>query len=157
MAQVSPTVHEEGHHHIVPVKTLVAVFATLVCLTILTYVASRLDLGHFNIPVALAIAAVKALLVVTFFMALKYDSPTNRLVFTMGLVFVGIFLTFTVVDMHFRGDVNNVDPVSIQDARLQEEAAKARQQAVPAPTTGTETPEGSATAEPTAPVTAPAE
>ncbi|HET6568682.1 MAG TPA: cytochrome C oxidase subunit IV family protein [Rhodothermales bacterium] len=155
MAQVSRTAHEEGHHHIVPVKTLVIVFAALVCLTVLTYAASRVDLGHYNIPVALAIAIVKALLVVTFFMALKYDSPTNRLVFVMGLVFVAIFLSFTLLDMYFRGDVSNVDPETIRDMQLQEETVKARMPTAPAAPAVTDSSAGAA--QTTAPHTAPAE
>ena len=66
--------------------------------------AKFVDLGPFNIVLALLIAGAKAFVVVSFFMALKYDAPVNRLVFGSGLVFVLIFLTFTLFDTAFRDD-----------------------------------------------------
>ena len=102
--------HEhDGHHghHIIPFKVYVTVFAVLIFLTILTVVTAKyVDLGPLNLPLALAIAGVKAGLVILFFMALKYDTPMNALVFSLGAVFVIIFLTFTLLDTSFRGYVD---------------------------------------------------
>jgi cytochrome c oxidase subunit 4 len=130
MAHTAHTEHgavEHGHHHVVPRKTLVVIFVALLFLTVLTVVtATQLDLGSFNLALALAIAGTKAFLVVAFFMALKYDSPVNRLVLTTGVIFVAIFMIFTMFDTLFRGDVGNVDPMSIRDEQRYEQEAAAQ-------------------------------
>ena len=103
-------------HHVIPKKVLFSVFGALVFLTLLTAVtAEYVDLGAFNIPLALAIAGSKAGLVVTFFMALKYDNKVNTLVFMFGGVFVIVFLTFTLFDTAFRGDLGNVGAETISE------------------------------------------
>lgn len=126
--------HVADHHghHIVPLKTLLTIFATLVGLTILTVLTAQLDLGILNVPLALTIAIGKASLVVMFFMALKYDRPVNTLVFVTGLIFVLVFLVFTWFDIGFRGDVGNVDTMTISDRARQEELLRAREPGQPA-------------------------
>lgn len=100
-------------HHITSRKTLLKVFAALVALTALTAITAQIDIGALNIPLALAIAGTKALLVVLFFMALKYDKPVNALFFGLGILFVVVFLTFTLFDTAFRGDLGNVGEEAI--------------------------------------------
>jgi len=115
-------------HHIIPKKTLFTVFAALVGLTILTVVtALGIDFGVLEIPVALGIATTKALLVVIFFMALKYDSRVNSLALTVGVVFVGIFIIFTMLDTVFRGDLDNVNPQTISQIEREQEQLRARE------------------------------
>ncbi len=119
--------HAEGHH-VLPVKTLATVLGALLALTILTVLtAVYVDIGAWNVPLALGIAAMKAMLVITFFMALKYDSPVNRLVLSMGAVFVSVFLIFTLFDTLFRGDMGNVNPETIEDIQVREKAALAKE------------------------------
>lgn len=117
-------------HHIIPKKTLFTVFGTLVGLTILTAVtALTIDFGPLEVPVALTIASVKALLVVIFFMALKYDNRVNALAITVGLVFVGIFIIFTMMDTVFRGDLDNVSSITISQQEREDEQLRAREPA----------------------------
>ncbi len=113
MAHAHTTHH--GHIHHVPKATLFKVFGALVFLTLLTVAASRVHLGPLNVPVAIGIAVIKASLVVTFFMALKYDNKVNALVMMIGVIFVGVFLTFTLFDTAFRGDLSNVGAMTIAD------------------------------------------
>ena len=94
---------EEHHHHITPKRTLFIVFGVLVVLTIFTAVTAQIDLGGFNVPLALAIAFTKAGLVLAIFMGLKYDNRVNTLIFFVGVVFVGVFLLITLLDTAFRG------------------------------------------------------
>ncbi len=96
-------------------RTLVGVFSGLIVLTILTVVTSRIDLGILNVPLALTIAIGKASLVVLFFMALKWDNRVNGIVLLLGVLFVSIFLIFTLFDTAFRGDLSNVDDTTIMD------------------------------------------
>lgn len=100
-------------HHITSRTTLLKVFVALVGLTALTALTAQIDIGVFNIPLALAIAGSKALLVALFFMALKYDKPVNALFFALGVLFVVVFLTFTLFDTAFRGDLGNVGKETI--------------------------------------------
>ncbi len=94
---------EEHHHHITPKKTLFIVFGVLVVLTVVTAVTAQIDLGSYNVPLALTIAFTKAALVLAIFMALKYDNRVNTLVFSVGAIFVGVFLLITLLDTAFRG------------------------------------------------------
>jgi cytochrome c oxidase subunit 4 len=112
---------EHDSHHIIPMKVLLKVFGGLVILTILTVAVAQLDLGVLDLPVALGIAGMKSALVVLFFMALKYDQGVNSMVFTIGTVFVVIFLSFTFLDVAFRGDLGNVadETISAQERRAE--------------------------------------
>lgn len=119
-------------HHVTPRKTLFIVFGALVTLTILTGLTAQIDLGGFNIPLALAIASSKAVLVVLFFMALKYDNRVHSLVFALGIVFVMIFLSFTLFDTVFRGDLGNVGSETISDIERREALLREREAGLPA-------------------------
>ena len=91
-----PSSHGVGH--IVPIKTLVATGLALLVLTLITVLAAKIDLGDLNIWIALAIAVLKASLVVLFFMHLKYDRPFNGIVFMTSVAFVALFISFTLTD-----------------------------------------------------------
>ena len=113
-------------HHIASKKLLFSVFGGLVVLTALTVItAEYVDIGSFNIVLALLIAGAKAALVVTFFMALKYDNRVNTLVFALGTIFVVVFLSFTLFDTVFRGDLGNVDTMTAADREREEESLRA--------------------------------
>ena len=94
----SPVDDHHGVGDVVPMKILVAVFSALVALTIITYLASLVNFGEFNLIVALGIAVIKASLVVLFFMHLRWDRPFNAIVFVGCIIFVAIFLGFTLID-----------------------------------------------------------
>lgn len=118
--------------HIVPKSVLLQVFGALIVLTIITVGAAYVPLGPLNVPVALAIAMTKAGLVVLFFMHLKYDNPVNALTFTIGTIFVVVFVSITLLDTAFRGDLGNVNAQTVQELQAQEEQAQQRQEALPA-------------------------
>ena len=94
---------DHAGHTVLPTKPLLAVFGALVFLTIVTVITAQIDLGGLNIPLALTIATIKALLVVAIFMALRYDNPVNFLVLATGGVFVVVFLILTLSDTALRG------------------------------------------------------
>ena len=113
-------------HHIASKKLLFSVFGGLVALTALTVItAEYVDIGSFNIVLALFIAGGKAALVVAFFMALKYDNRVNTLVFAVGTIFVVVFLSFTLFDTVFRGDLGNVDTMTATERLRREESLRA--------------------------------
>ncbi|PQJ35725.1 oxidase [Salinibacter sp. 10B] len=111
-------------HHVLPKDTLFKVFGGLIVLTALTVGVAYVPLGPLGVPVAIGIAAAKATLVVLFFMALKYDNPVNALTFTIGIIMVVVFITFTMFDTAFRGDLGNVTPQTVQEIEREQEAAQ---------------------------------
>jgi cytochrome c oxidase subunit 4 len=87
-----------GVGHIVPVKVLAATGFALLVLTAITVWVASFDFGNVNIWVALSIAALKASLVVLFFMHLRYDRPFNGIIFVTSLAFVTLFIAFALTD-----------------------------------------------------------
>jgi cytochrome c oxidase subunit 4 len=95
------TPHASGHDqapHVLPPRVLLATFAALVALTLATVITSRLDLGAFNIVLALAIAALKATLVAMFFMHLRYEHRFEAVIFVSALFFAVLFVGLVVFD-----------------------------------------------------------
>lgn len=90
---------DDHGHHVPPAWIFHAVFAALIVLTAVTYYASFLELGRQgNIIVALAIAIVKASLVCTFFMHLRWDKPFNTVILLVSIAFAGLFVTMSTLD-----------------------------------------------------------
>jgi len=85
---------EESQHHVVSPMIYIIIGGSLLVLTGLTVFASFLELGIFNPIVALAIACVKAVLVVLFFMHVKYSSKLTKLT-----VFCGLFTFIALIGM----------------------------------------------------------
>ena len=98
-AVIDHSPHPEEHiGHVMPLPVLAGVFAALLVLTVLTVTATWVDLGAWNLAIALAIATVKAGLVVLYFMHLRYDHPFNALVFVTALLFLALFLGGALTD-----------------------------------------------------------
>jgi len=96
-------VEEHEHEHIVPITVYYAVFGALMVLTAATVGVAYVDLGRFNIAVALAVAIVKATLVVLFFMHVKYSSRLVQLVVLASVVWLIILFGITLTDYVTRG------------------------------------------------------
>ncbi len=98
---------EEAMHseHIVSAKTYLMVGAALFVLTGLTVGVSFVDLGPFNMVVAMGIAAMKASLVVLVFMHLFYDDKLYLTIFLMGVLMLAIFIILTLFDTMRRDDI----------------------------------------------------
>jgi cytochrome c oxidase subunit 4 len=104
----------EHKPHVLPHAMYIGVWAALIVLTVITVWVSYHDYGNMNIVVAMAVATVKASLVVLFFMHLKYDEPFNGLIFVGTLIFLGIFIVLTMADFQERGKVNPIRAREIQ-------------------------------------------
>jgi len=85
---------EEAQHHIVSPIIYLIVFISLLVFTGLTVGASYIEMGIFNPIAAIAIACIKAVIVVLFFMHVKYSSKLTKLT-----VFAGIFTFLTLIGM----------------------------------------------------------
>lgn len=90
--------HHSDHHHIIPLQTYFKVFATLIVLTVITVAAAQVDFGAFNAIVAFAIATVKAVLVASIFMHLKYDDRMNRIILISAVFFLVVLWFFSILD-----------------------------------------------------------
>ncbi len=88
--------------HIESLKVYFLIFVTLLSLTALTAGVAFIDLGPLNIYVAMTIAVVKALLVVLFFMHLRYSSSLTKLFVSAGLLWFAILITLTTSDFFTR-------------------------------------------------------
>ena len=89
-------------HHIVPKRVYFLVFATLIVLTWVTAWVSTVDLGRWNIFVALAIAIFKASMVALFFMHVKYSTRLTKLIVCSGIFWLGLLLFITMSDIWTR-------------------------------------------------------
>src|SRR5450755_1795254 len=85
---------EEAQHHVVSPRIYIIVGSLLLVLTGVTVWASFQEWGNFNAVAALAIAVVKAMIVVLFFMHVKYSSKLTKLT-----VFCGLFTFLALIGM----------------------------------------------------------
>ena len=72
-------------------------------LTATTTAVSFVDLGPWNTVVALAIAFLKATLVVLFFMHVKYSPRLTQITVGGGLLWLAILILITLSDFMTRG------------------------------------------------------
>src|SRR5437762_7754876 len=93
--------------HITSRNTYLAIFAALLILTYATIVVARIDLGRFNTIVALTIAVTKAVLVVLFFMHLRYSTRLTKLVVVGGFLWLALLIGFTMADEMTRAWIPN--------------------------------------------------
>jgi cytochrome c oxidase subunit 4 len=89
--------------HILPKRTYYAIFAALMVCTYLTWQVALFDLGPLNTVVALVIAAFKAVLVVLFFMHVRYSTRLTWVVVLSGVFWLAILLGLTMSDYLTRG------------------------------------------------------
>jgi cytochrome c oxidase subunit 4 len=93
-----------GKHeaHIVPKRLYFAVFFALIILTWVTTLVARVDLGRWNIFVALAIAIFKASLVVLFFMHVWYSTRMTKMIVVASIFWLILLLFITMADIWTR-------------------------------------------------------
>ncbi len=86
--------------HIVSRKIYFAVFGALMVMTGVTYAVALIDFGNeaINTIVALAVAVTKAVLVILFFMHVRYSSRLTWVVVVGGFFWLGIMIVLTLTD-----------------------------------------------------------
>lgn len=89
--------------HVVPVRVYVGVFLALMVGTGLTVFAATVDLGMWNTPVALLIAVAKAMLVVLYFMHVKYSSRLVALAVGGSILWFLLLIAGVAADYLSRG------------------------------------------------------
>ena len=99
--------HEHSEHIVSP-GMYATIITTLLILTGITVGAAYVNLGRFNIVVALAIATIKATLVVLIFMHAKYAPERTKLVIIAGIFWLALLLFMTMSDYLSRVDYRNI-------------------------------------------------
>ena len=79
-------------HEIPSVRTYVTIWAILTIMTFVTYYVAQVELGAWNIVVALLIAFFKMMLVILFFMNVKVESPLTKLFAGAGFFWLILLL-----------------------------------------------------------------
>jgi cytochrome c oxidase subunit 4 len=92
--------------HIVSRKIYFGVFASLMVFTLVTVVVARVDLGRWNVIVALAVAVTKAMLVTLYFMHIKYSKRLTQVVLAAGFLWLLLLFGLTLSDYFTRGWFN---------------------------------------------------
>ena len=90
-------------HHVAPISLYLTIFGALIVGTILTVVVAKFDLGPFNNIVMLTVACAKALLVVLYFMHVRWSSRLTWVVAASGFLWLLIMFTLTMQDYMTRG------------------------------------------------------
>lgn len=78
------------------------VLIALLFLTFITVAVAQFDFGSANMLIAMGIAAVKASLVIGFFMHVKWDTAINKIVFMSSFLFLSLLFIFTLADLFTR-------------------------------------------------------
>jgi cytochrome c oxidase subunit 4 len=107
--------HDDDHGlaHTATIKVLVATGGTLLLLTIVTVLATKVDFGaNINLGIAMAIAVVKATLVILFFMHLRYDRLFHAVIFVSAILAASLFVGFTLMDSNQYQQTNIWNPDS---------------------------------------------
>ena len=102
--------HNDEHHHVVPLSTYYKIFGALMVLLLVTVGAAEIPFERIipaapwlNIVVALAVAVVKAALIVMYFMHVKFSSRLVKIVSVIAYFFVFIMFMLTYADYLTRG------------------------------------------------------
>jgi cytochrome c oxidase subunit 4 len=105
--------HGHAHEHHPTVAVYLSVFVVLLVLLVATVLAAEMEfsfggkghsagIGTLNFVVAAAIASVKAVLIILFFMHVRYSTPLTWLVAGAGFFWLAILFGLTLADYFTR-------------------------------------------------------
>lgn len=94
--------HHESSEHAISYGTYIIVWLALILLTGLTVVVAGLNLHTLTVATALTIASIKSLLVLFYFMHLKFEPPLFRHMTVIVVVALVVFIMLVFLDVLFR-------------------------------------------------------
>ena len=106
--------HETGHH-IVPVSVYIKVIVALMVLLVITLGAAAIDFSQMGLPwlnivIAMTIAVVKAVLIILYFMHVRYSS---KLVWVFsGAAFFWVMILFVMMLIDYFSRANSLGYVA---------------------------------------------
>jgi cytochrome c oxidase subunit 4 len=95
-------------------RSLFASWLALMLLAGLSLALRFAHLGSYGMGVALAIAAVKAVIVALVFMELAFEKPSIRFAFAAGLLMIGLMLALMIGDVVTRSVPPLANPPGMQ-------------------------------------------
>lgn len=95
--------------HVISLRTNFIIFAILMALMVLTVVVALVfELGVLEIPIALTIATIKAVLIMLYFMHLRFSSRLTWLFAGSGTFWLLILIAFSLSDFLSRGWISPI-------------------------------------------------
>ncbi|MFC2114997.1 cytochrome C oxidase subunit IV family protein [Bacteroidota bacterium] len=88
--------------HIVPYRIFILVLMALLVFTLISIGVTSYNLGPFTVLIALLLATAKTVLVLTYFMHLKYDEKMFAILAAAVLILIGVVIFITFLDYLFR-------------------------------------------------------
>ena len=89
--------------HVASVRTNFVIYALLLLLLLATVGAAYIPMGALNFPLAMTIAATKAVLIVLFFMHALHSHRLTLVIAVASLLWLAIMFSLTLSDYHSRG------------------------------------------------------
>ena len=96
------TAHHDPSHAPVPYSLYLKVWLALILLTVVTVAVSYADMKQAKILAALMIAALKMLLVLLYFMHVRFERPFFAWMIVAVVATYGIFIGLTFSDYWYR-------------------------------------------------------
>jgi len=93
---------KERKEHIIPYGIYFLVWLSLISLTVLTVTIAGIEIGRLALFVALSIAFVKSVLVVSYFMHIKFEELIFKFFLMVALVTLASIFILTATDIFFR-------------------------------------------------------
>ena len=93
--------HAEEEHH-VPYKVYFIVWGALLVLTAVTVGISYVDMKNVTVLTAMIVAATKSMLVLLYFMHIRFEKPMYSVMILAAMLTYGIFVALTFVDYLYR-------------------------------------------------------
>ena len=97
-----PKGHQGDNNHGLSTKKCIIVWLALMMLTAITVGVAEVNLGFFHVLVAMAVATIKAGLVILWFMHVKYEGTVVRCMIFIVFTILAIWISFTFFDVAYR-------------------------------------------------------
>ena len=94
--------NNEEKQHIVPYRTFLLVLVALITFTFISIGATSYNLGPLTVVTALVLATLKTILVLIYFMHLKFDVRMFAILVFAVLVLIGVVIFITFLDYLYR-------------------------------------------------------
>ncbi len=91
--------NKNKEHHITGYNTYIIIWLALLALTSITVSVAGMDLGMLALPIALAIATIKSLLVLNIFMHIKFDEPIFKVFISISVITLAVIFLLTFIDV----------------------------------------------------------
>jgi cytochrome c oxidase subunit 4 len=105
--------------HVAPRREYYIIFAWLMALLVITVLAATRDWGTAGTVIAYIIASVKAVLIILYFMHVRYSTRLTWVFAGASFLWLGILLALTMSDYvsRPRANLQRADPMTILTSR----------------------------------------